>query len=615
MKSLAEYFLLSALTALCMAAAVMGGSCADGDPEAPAQVLDLHYFQRADALVWNGRVSEGVTAGQPDTRILAWAAPGDDGYDGKASLYDARYFLASDLARLGLPDNGAALVSYWVDARRLSGEPEPKEGGRLAQMFLPRISPGETIWFAMRAVDEIGQEADISNVAGPVHLATLMVPIRPAAGDTAAGFGAALAAAGDVNHDGYGDMLLGSSVQGKAALVMGGGLWSLVKLTRNAGGANIFRAVDELTPRMTISGDTADGFGAAVAGLANVNGDAFTDFAVGAPAYDRGSTVDAGAVFIQYGAPLPPATLPASSVSAVIRGQDAGDRFGQAVAGAGDVNGDGRAEIIAGAPGAFAAGAVYVLKFSDLAAGDAAAASVIIKGEAAGNGFGTVVAAIGDVNGDGVSDLAVGAPLHDEPALPGAGAVYVFYGGDNGVADFNTASAGAVIDLSLQKADVTIRGTAAGRGFGKQIAAGGNLSGDSDAALDFAVSGGDTVYVFFGGGASFPLQGSSVEALDTSASARLAGVPGEQFGSALSGAIDFNRDGNHDLVVGAPGADACYVFNGPVTSASGPGLTLLAPAAGQGFGAAIAAPGDLSSDYFPDLLIAAPDAGQAYLTF
>jgi hypothetical protein len=213
-KDLKTFLPPAAMIALVAAALVV--ACAEGDPEAPGTVTDLNYFQRADALIWNGHVSVGDTAGLADTRLLAFRAPGDDGFSGKASQYDVRYFLASDLGQHGVPaDGAAALRSDWDGARRLVGEPDPGRGGHLAQLFLPRINPGETVWFAMTARDEVGQESGVSNVAGPVHVATVMVPVRPAPGDTSeAGFGRVLAGIGDANHDGHSDMILGSPLLG-----------------------------------------------------------------------------------------------------------------------------------------------------------------------------------------------------------------------------------------------------------------------------------------------------------------------------------------------------------------------------------------------------------------
>ena len=138
---------------------VAGQSCAEGDDEKPGTVTDLNFFWRADALLWNGRVQVGDTSGLADTRVLAWRAPGEDGSDGKTSLYDVRYVKAEDLAFWGLADARSFFVNFWEDARRFYGESNPRKAGSLEQLFLPRLSPGDTVWFALRSYDEIGQES------------------------------------------------------------------------------------------------------------------------------------------------------------------------------------------------------------------------------------------------------------------------------------------------------------------------------------------------------------------------------------------------------------------------------------------------------------------------
>ena len=144
--------------------------------------------------------------------------------------------------------------------------------------------------------------------------------------------------------------------------------------------------------------------------------------------------------------------------------------------------------------------------------------------------------------------------------------------------------------------------------MGKALALGGNLAGNAEPAFDFAVSGGDTVYVFFG-------SPGSGEAFDSDASAQLSGAGGEDFGYAILGAGDLNHDGLDDLVVGAPGADAVYIFMGPVVSGKAPDESIQAPVAGKRFGAALAGTGDINLDGFSDMLIGAPLAGEANFTF
>jgi hypothetical protein len=607
-KERGRRFIAATLAALSMAAAMAGGSCADGDDHPPGRVGDLNYFWIADALFFNGRVSQGDTTGLADTRILAWAASGDDRYSGEASLYDIRYVTAEYVAQLGVADGAVALQSFWDQASQLFGEPGPRKAGRLEQFFLPRIDPGDTVWFAMRVVDEIGQESKTSNVAGPLHIRRLNIPVRPRPGDTVDGFGRALAGAGDLNADGYPDMLLGSTGEGTVAVVLGGANNTLINYQPNAQEISVLAAAPELTPAMSLIGDTADEFGASLAGLFNLNGDDLNDMGAGAPGLDDGVTAEAGAVFVYYGRASLPGSLSANSVDVIIKGEAAGDRFGASLSTAFELDTDGRHEFLAGAPGAYGAGAVYVFRGAGLASGTASSATALIKGEAAGDNFGAAAAVIGDVNGDGFQDFAAGAPDRDEPGAAAAGAVYVFYGGGDGVAGFAGIAAGGtvMIDLASAGADVTIRGSAPGRRFGKRITSCGNLAGSADMNFDFAVSGGDTVYVFFGG--------ALMDGLDVSASARLS-VAGEEFGAAIMGPGDLDRDGVDDLMVGAPGADAVYIFKGPVVHGAAPDERIDAALGGARFGASLAGTGDVNFDGFVDFLIGAPLSGEANFVF
>jgi len=598
---------------------IVAAGCSEGDDESPARVRDLHFFDQADALVFTNRVSQGSTAGESNTRILAWTAPGDDDYDGTASIYDMRYITSTDLDRLGYTDGAALLRSRWDLAREFSNEEFPQKGGRLEQKLMPRFAAGDTVWFALRTYDEVGLDSGISNVAGPVNIQRLNLPLREASGDTVLGLGTRVAALADFDGDRVTDFLLSNPDQARAVIIKGGGSSVIMPAQTNAQGINVRTAAPELVSAMVFSGDTTEDFGASVAALYLVNSDNLSDIGVGAPLFDDGSTLDAGAVYIKYGQASPPAVLGSDSADIIITGEASGDLFGSALATAFDIDADGGNEVLVGAPGAFGTGAVYVFRGLGLTSGKAGQALAVITGEATGDGFGDVVAPLGDVNGDGVFDFAVGAPGKDDGSTLDAGAVYIFYGGASGVGNFSGIGAGGtVIDLSVEKADVTIRGTASARRFGKKIASGGDLLGDGDRAVDFAVSGGNTVFFFYGGLSGtvpFPESGDSLEALDVNATQRLEGTGGEDFGAAISSAGDLDRDGVMDFVIGAPGSDRCYLFDGPIVSGELPVEIIQSVSSGTRFCEDVSSAGDLFFDGFPDLVISAPQAGEAYFSY
>ena len=208
--------------------------------------------------------------------------------------------------------------------------------------------------------------------------------------------------------------------------------------------------VGDLAPTVT-GGPTA----AWVAGITDLNGDGLADFIFGAPG-DDDKAPNAGRIFISLGAPiLGNSGIPGTGSAGIITidGVHAGDLAGTSVGSIADLNGDGRAEILVGAPGmdkgaALDAGAAFVLwglgatggidladPFTDA---DSAKGYAIkgnaIKGEAAGDAAGGVVLSVGDRNGDGLADVLAGAAGNDAGGS-NAGAVYVVWGGNPGPVD------------------------------------------------------------------------------------------------------------------------------------------------------------------------------------
>src|SRR5690242_5703481 len=187
------------------------------------------------------------------------------------------------------------------------------------------------------------------------------------------------------------------------------------------------RAVDTLPPSGVIdlakdadavfSGAAAgDRAGWAVSRTGDVNGDGVPDMAIGAPLADAAGRKDAGAVYVVFGArPLAPKTALGTLGGGgfVIQGAAAGDVAGTALAPAGDVNGDGKADLLVGAPHASErgpdgdGGAYVVFGKAGGAAVDLAAlgdGGIAIRGAATGDDTGAAVAGLGDVNGDGRED-------------------------------------------------------------------------------------------------------------------------------------------------------------------------------------------------------------------
>ncbi|HTE04980.1 MAG TPA: FG-GAP-like repeat-containing protein, partial [Planctomycetota bacterium] len=198
-------------------------------------------------------------------------------------------------------------------------------------------------------------------------------------------FGSTVASAGDVNADGTPDLLVGANNEG-----VPGAAWGAARVLSGKGGATL----------RTWTGTAAtDAFGSAVAGVGDVNKDGFADVIVGA-CLANGNGSNAGRAFVYSGATgailfdLAPA--PAKSM------------FGYAVAGLGDLDGDTWPDFAVGAPGYFQVGAPIgrVFVFS----GRTGAQLDVVVGSTAMTDFGSAIDDAGDVNGDGRHDLVIGEP-------------------------------------------------------------------------------------------------------------------------------------------------------------------------------------------------------------
>ncbi|MFQ5508020.1 MAG: Calx-beta domain-containing protein [Leptospirillia bacterium] len=313
----------------------------------------------------------------------------------------------------------------------------------------------------------------------------------------------------------------------------------------------------------------------------------------------------------------------------------AGAGAGHAVTNAGDLNGDGIADMVIGADqaspnGRVGAGEVFIHFGDTCASGQRLmdTANVRIQGAGSNDYTGYSLASGADFNGDGIDDLAVGA----FGGAAGAGRVYVFYG---------TTNWPAVIDLSATSADLAITGRAGGDNFGAAIALSGDVNGDGFADLlasaprenvGAAARAGRTY--MFGGGSVLP----ATMGVD-SADLVFNGVQASGLaGSTLTTAGDLNNDGVSDVVIGAAaenpnglsGAGAVYVVMGGSYLNSFLSVDLFGAdarfsgiASGDAAGSAVSAGGDFNGDGIDDLAIgakwASPNgvsfAGSAYVVF
>ena len=375
-------------------------------------------------------------------------------------------------------------------------------------------------------------------------------------GSAGSELGLSVSAAGDVNNDGYADLIVGQPGTSPSSAAL------------HLGAATLNTTVD-----LTFSGAAGSRFGAAVAGGRDLNGDGYDDLAVGAPEVSS----KRGAVYVYFGGATPNSTVDLTLTSATPSGQ-----LGTALAMIPDLNGDGVDDLAAGAPYEVSQRGGVRLYYGGATMDNVA--DLTLTGASTSSRFGFALAGLGDINADGFGDLLVGAPIE----TTNRGTAYVYLGG-------------AAPDTT---ADHVLAGPSAAAYFGTAVAGVGDLNGDG--APDFAVgapgdaSGYGTVSLYEGG-----------PAVDAVADLTFTGVSlSAGFGSALAGTGDVNGDGEADLLVGVKTLSSrtgeARLFHGGPALDSAVDLLFSGSSTNSDFGAALAGVGDLDGDDGLDLLIAAP---------
>ncbi len=322
----------------------------------------------------------------------------------------------------------------------------------------------------------------------------------------------------------------------------------------------------------------------------DLNGDGYPDLVFGAPGYDAGSQSDVGRVHVVFG-PKAQAAMGVQGADRSYQGAGAGSAFGSSIA-IGDLDGDGFEDLAIGAPRENGHGAVYVIFGGPgLAASGSMpqAAGPILVGMNAGDAFGASVA-IEDLDVDGVGELIVGAPGAQPKSV---GQVFVYAGGSG----FWPTTTSFVAHLTAQSP---------GTEFGRSVARVGDI--DYDGWPDLAV--GEPKYMqgtLRTGRVALYMSPAAQGAAPTTPSFTLMGSDdSEAFGAAITSLSDFNRDGIEDFAVSSPVKDIVHIFYGRTSWAASLPADLQLTELGM-FGASIAGGHDVTGDGYPDLAVGAPN--------
>lgn len=373
-------------------------------------------------------------------------------------------------------------------------------------------------------------------------------------------YGRSVASIGDLDQDGIGDIAVGASVDENGVTTFTGAVHIHFLNADRTIKSSV--KIGEATPNGPTGLENLDVYGTGVASIGDLNGDGVQDLLVGASSDENGATADVGAVYIHF-------MNTDGTIDSTVKigegtpngptGLDANDRYGVAVAGIGDLNIDGVEDIAVAAyfdeTGAATNAGAFFIHFMNT---DGTIDSTVKIGEGTTNGplgldisdgYGHGLSSIGDLNNDGVIDIAVGAVFDEAGATPTTGAVYIHYMNTDGTID-STVKIGegtANGPLGLDTSD----------DYGTSVASIGDLNGDGVQELlvgaktdeTGAAAGGGAVYLHY-----LNTDGtidSTVKIGEGTANGPSDINPDDFYGSYVASLGDFNGDGLQDFIVGA----------------------------------------------------------------
>ena len=358
--------------------------------------------------------------------------------------------------------------------------------------------------------------------------------------------GYSVSGAGDVNGDGYADVIVGAygfdngeTDEGAAFLFLGS--------------SSGLAGTDPATAAAVLESNQQNAnMGCSVSGAGDVNGDGYGDLIVGADWFDNGEWCEGAALlFLGSNSGLLGTSL--TTAAALLESNQEVAHMGCSVSGAGDVNGDGYADVIVGASdyenGEAMEGAAFLFlgSSSGLLGTSPATAAAVIESDQEDAFLGSSVSDAGDVNGDGYADVVVGVPRYWNGEMCG-GAAFLFLGSSSGLLGTSPDTATAVLQSNQDDAFL-----------GSSVSGAGDVNGDGYADVIVGADGYDNGET--GEGAAFVFLGSSSGLLGTGPATAAAVLESNQanacLGSSVSDAGDVNGDGYADVIVGAK-----WFFNG-----------------------------------------------------
>jgi len=518
-----------------------------------------------DAFIFNGVLTTGIPSATYLTASTTLTGSGRFGIS-VSSAGDVNGDGYSDVI-VGAPAVGATGGAAYIYLGSSSG---------LSAVVSTTLTGGVSFGFSVSGAGDVNGDAYADVVVGDT-LGTAFVfngtKTGIASGNTTTAttslsgtndYGLSIAGAGDVNGDGYSDVVVGAPDNSNAFTYHGSPTGSvststILVLGNSDGGSN----EDRLAFSVSSAGD--------------LNGDGYSDVVIGVIGYNALT----GAAYIYYGSST---GLSISSPAPAILSVGGSTTTGWSVAGAGDINGDGYDDLIVATPQANGnQGAVYIYLGSSSGIANGASPYATLTGVNPNDNFGTSVASAGDVNGDGYYDIIVGAP---NAGVNSQGVTYLYMGSSTGIQSTATAD--------------TLYGVADFAGLGVSVASAGDVNGDGYSDIIIGAYGNNSVYVYKG----------SKTGIANDATADYVLTGSGNFGISVSSAGDVNGDGFSDVIVGAytdaGGSGTASLFLGSSGGLSNvPATILTGLTSTDQFGACVSSAGDVNGDGYSDVIIRA----------